>query len=175
MTVLKVLTAPDPILKKKALPIASVDDDIRKIMKDMLDTMYEDKGVGLAANQVGVLKRILVVDLQQDDDQEREKNFYPIFMANPEITEFSEEKTEAEEGCLSLPETRVLVSRPESIVVEYLDYDNKKQKLSTSGWLARAVQHEIDHLDGKLLVDHLSILKKNVAIRKLTKLKKLSA
>lgn len=175
MAILKVLTAPDPILKKRALPVDSVDGGVRKIMDDMLETMYEKKGVGLAANQVGILKRILVIDLQDDEDQGREKGFYPLFLANPEITNFSEEVVEAEEGCLSLPETRVLVTRPKEVKVRYLDYDNNSRELSTGGWLARALQHEIDHLNGMLLINHLSDIKKSVVIRRLTKIKRLSA
>lgn len=175
MAILKVLTAPDPILKKRALPVDSVDGGVRKIMDDMLETMYEKRGVGLAANQVGILKRILVIDLQDDEDQGREKGFYPLFLANPEITNFSEEVVEAEEGCLSLPETRVLVTRPKEVKVRYLDYDNNSRELSTGGWLARALQHEIDHLNGMLLINHLSDIKKSVVIRRLTKIKRLSA
>jgi peptide deformylase len=175
MSKLKVLTAPNPILKKKALKVESVDDSIRKLMDDMLATIYEDRGVGLAANQVGVLKRVLVLDLQEDDDQEREEGFYPLFIANPEIIESSEETKIAEEGCMSVPDQRIPVERPISVKIKYLDYNNKEQNLEASSWLARAVQHEIDHLNGKLLIDYLSNLKKNVVLRKLTKLKRLSA
>ena len=174
MAILKVLTAPDPILKKRSLPVDYVDNSVRKIMDDMLETMYKKRGVGLAANQVGILKRILVVDLQDDEDQRRERGFYPLFLANPEITSFSEEVVEAEEGCLSLPETSVFVTRPKEVKVKYLDYDNNSRELSTGGWLARALQHEIDHLNGRLLINHLSEIKRSVVIRKLTKIKRLS-
>ncbi|GAB4162442.1 MAG: peptide deformylase [Rickettsiaceae bacterium] len=172
---LEVLTAPDPILKKKALPVEVVDDSIRKLMDDMLETMYEDKGVGLAANQVGVLKRVLVVDLQNDEETKRPKGFYPLFIANPEIIEASEEFVDAEEGCLSVPDQRIMVSRHYSIKVRYIDYHNKSQELLVEGWLARVIQHEMDHLDGRLLIDYLSNLKKDTVLRKLTKLKKMSA
>lgn len=172
MALLKIVTAPDPILKTKSKEIESVDDNIRSLMDDMLETMYADNGVGLAANQIGEAKRIMVLDLQDDDDEERSEGFYPLFIANPVITNASENYVEATEACLSVPGQRIDVSRPEEISIEYLDYNNKKQKLSASGWLARALQHEIDHIDGKILIDYLSPLKKNVAIRKLKKFKK---
>lgn len=174
MTILKVLTAPDSILQKKASPVESVNSSVRQLMDDMLETMYEDNGVGLAANQVGVLSRVLVLDLQNDDDQNRPKSFYPLYIANPEIIETSDEMIEADEGCMSLPGQKIPISRPSFVKIKYLDYNNKLQELATDGWLARAIQHEIDHLNGKLAIDYLSVLKKNVALRKLVKLKKLS-
>ncbi|MDP4708600.1 MAG: peptide deformylase [Rickettsiaceae bacterium] len=174
MAILKILTAPDTILQKASSPVDKVNDSIRQFMDDMLETMYEDNGVGLAANQVGVLSRVMVIDLQNDDDQSREKGFYPLFIVNPEILEISDEMIEADEGCMSLPGQRIPVSRPKYIKIKYLDYNNKNQELATDGWLARAIQHEMDHLDGKLAIDYLSNLKKNVALRKLVKLKKLS-
>ena len=172
MAKLEVLTAPNTILKKKANPVESVDDSVRKLMDDMLETMYEDRGVGLAANQVGVLKRVLVLDLQNDDEEERTKGFYPLYIANPEVTEASDEMIEAEEYCLSVPDQGVPVLRHASIKIKYLDYNNKVKDLSSKGWLARAIQHEMDHLNGKILIDYLSVLKKNVVLRRLTKLKK---
>ena len=171
MTKLKVLTAPHPILKKKALPVEAVDIEERQLMNDMLATMYESNGVGLAANQVGVLKRILVIDLGDNDDSHRPEGFYPLFMANPEIKEFFGKMIEAKEGCLSVPEERIMVTRPAGVKVKYLDYNNEMQELEDDTWLARAIQHEMDHLDGKLLVDYLSNLKKSVVLRRLTKLK----
>lgn len=175
MAMLEVVTVPDPVLKKRAQEIEVVDDEIRTIMDNMLEAMYEGNGAGLAANQVGILKRVIVIDLQEDDEIEREKGFYPLFMANPVITYFSDEKVEAAEGCLSVPEQRVKVSRSRSVKVEYLDYHNKPQKLEADSWLARAIQHEIDHLNGKTLLDYLSNLKRDVILRKLIKLKKLTA
>lgn len=172
MAILDVITAPDAILRKISLPVVSVDKNIQKLMNDMLETMRDDGGVGLAANQVGVLKRVVVLDLKTDDETERPKGFYPLYIANPEIIELSSEMIDGEEGCLSVPDQRIMVSRPKSIKIKYLDYNNKEQELSTDGWLARALQHEFDHLNGKLLIDYLSNLKKNVVIRKLTKLKK---
>ncbi len=171
MTLLKIITAPNPILKTKSKDVESVDDGIRLLMDDMLETMYADNGVGLAANQIGKTKRVIVLDLQDDDDEERDEGFYPLFIANPIITNFSDNYVEATEGCLSVPGQRIDVSRPEKISIEYLDYNNKKQALHSSGWLARALQHEIDHIDGKILTDYLSPLKKNVIIRKLKKLR----
>jgi peptide deformylase len=174
MAILKILTAPDPILQKKSSPVESVTSSVRQFMDDMLETMYEDSGVGLAANQVGILSRVMVIDLQSDDDQNRPKGFYPLCIVNPEILEISDEMIEADEGCLSLPGQRISISRPKYIKIKYLDYNNKPQELATDGWLARAIQHEIDHLDGKLAIDYLSNLKKSVALRKLVKFKKLS-
>lgn len=168
---LKVLTAPDPILKTRAKEIDAVDDKIRVLMDNMLETMYAEDGAGLAANQVGELKRVVVLDLQDREDAHPEVSS-PLRMANPLITDFSENYVEAEEGCLSVPDCRIKVLRPESITVEYLDYNNSKKILSTGGWLARVIQHEIDHLDGKVILDYLSPLKKDLAIRKLKKLKR---
>lgn len=172
MAVLKVRTAPDPILAKVAVPVEVVDASVRKLMDDMLETMYQDNGVGLAAPQIGVSKRIVVIDLQSDEDQERPKGFYPLYIVNPEIIEASEETVLANEACLSVPDMQVPVRRPKEITVKYLDYNNKEQVLSTGGWLARAIQHEKDHLDGIILIDYLSKLKKDVAIRRLKKLKR---
>lgn len=172
---LEVLTAPDPRLSKKAKPIESVNDNVRKFMDDMLETMYADHGVGLAANQVGVLQRVIVMDLQEDDDKERPEGFYPLFLANPEILETSGDIVEAEEPCMSVPGQRIPVARPERVKVRFLNYHNEIQEVETGGWLARAFQHEIDHLDGKLTFDYLSKLKKDVVLRKLTKIKRLSA
>ena len=172
---MKVVTAPDPVLSKRAEEIKEVDDSVRLLMDDMLETMYDGDGVGLAANQVAVLKRIIVLDLQNDDDQERSEDFYPLYMANPVITSVGSEKIEAKEACLSVPGIPISIVRPEEISVEYLDYNNKKQTLKTGGWLARAIQHEIDHIDGKILLDYLSPLKKSVAVRKLKKHKKNAA
>ncbi|MFK7973524.1 MAG: peptide deformylase [Rickettsiaceae bacterium] len=175
MTQLAILTAPHPILKKRALAVTDVNDQVRQLMQDMLETMYEGEGIGLAANQVGALQRVMVLDLQNSpQDVERPAGFYPLFIANPEIIEASEELVEAEEGCLSLPDQSILVTRPYSVKLRYKDYNNKLQELDAEGWLARAIQHEIDHLNGKLLIDSLSYAKKSAALRKLAKLKKTS-
>jgi peptide deformylase len=173
MSILSIFTAPSPILQKKSMPIGSVDAGIKKFMHNMLETMYEDKGVGLAAVQVGILQRILVADLQDDEDIETPQGLYPLFMANPEIINKSDELILATEGCLSLPEQKVEMARSSAITVKFLNYSNQTQELNLDGWIARVIQHEIDHLDGRLLVDYLSNIKRNVAMRKLQKLKKL--
>ena len=175
MTILSIITAPDPILKQQSLPVATVDNNIRKLMDDMFETMLHDGGAaGLAAVQVGVLKRVMVLDMQADDEVIRPEGFYPLYIANPVIIDSSTAMLAAFEGCLSVPEQRIAVTRHQEITVEYLDYHNNKKTLSASGWLARAIQHELDHLDGKLLIDYLSSVKKDVALRKLQKLKKYS-
>ncbi|MCC8371341.1 MAG: peptide deformylase [Rickettsia endosymbiont of Pseudomimeciton antennatum] len=171
MSVLPIVTAPDSRLKQKSLPVGTVNDTIRKLMDDMVETMYHDHGVGLAAIQLGIAKRILVVDLQNNDDTERAVDFYPLFIVDPEIIDKSKELVVAVEGCLSLPEQRVEVARSESISIRFLDYNNIQQELKADGWLARVIQHEMDHLDGRLLVDYLSNIKKDIALRKLKKLK----
>lgn len=175
MAKLEILTAPHPILNQKALPVEQVDDEVRRLMDDMLETMYENNAVGLAANQVGILKRILVLDLQNDDDDKnRPKDFYPLFIANPEISESEDEFIEAKEACLSVPEQVVEVKRPAGIKITYLDYYNEKRELAADGWLARAILHEVDHLDGKLIINYLSNLKRDIVLKKLIKLKKIS-
>ncbi|MGI4775858.1 MAG: peptide deformylase, partial [Janthinobacterium lividum] len=144
MAILQIITAPNPILEKKSAMVDTVDRNIQNLMNDMLSTMYDSQGVGLAAVQVGILKRVIVLDLQNDDESSRAKGFYPLFMANPEIITQSEEMASAFEGCLSVPEQRIEVKRPGSIEVKFLDYDNKTRQLDAQGWLARAIQHEID-------------------------------
>lgn len=171
MSILPLVIAPDERLKQKSLPVSIVNDDFRELMDDMVRTMYHDGGVGLAAVQVGVLYNILVIDLQNDDEVKRAEGFYPLFVVNPKIISKSQELTIATEGCLSLPEQRVDVARSESITVSFVDYHNNTQTLQTSGWLARVIQHEMDHLEGKLLIDYLSSIKKDVALRRLKKLK----
>lgn len=175
MTKLNVITAPDPILKTKALAVEIVDDGIRKILDDMLETMYADDGVGLAANQVGILKRLLVIDLQNDDDKNRGKEFYPLYLVNPEIKETSADSVTAKEYCMSVPEEGVPVARPSWVKVSYLDYHGNQKEIETDGWLARAIQHEMDHLNGKVILDYLSSIRKDIVLRKLTKLKRISA
>ena len=166
MAVLPIIVAPDPLLKKKAAPVESVDDEVRKLMDDMLETMYLAPGIGLAAPQVGVLKRVIVVDVSK----EGERN--PLLMANPEIIAVSDEDAAYEEGCLSLPEHYAEVIRPAGARIRYLDRQNEIRELEADGLLATCVQHEIDHLDGILFVDHISALKRNMILRKLLKAKK---
>jgi peptide deformylase len=170
MAVLPIITAPDPRLKVKCEPVAEVDDEIARLMDDMLDTMYLAPGIGLAAPQIGVTKRILVVDVSPKDGPRE-----PIRMANPEIIWSSEELAVYEEGCLSLPEQYADVERPERIKVRYLDEKGEQQEREADGILATCIQHEMDHLDGIIFVDHLSALKRKMILRKLAKQKKLQA
>lgn len=172
MTALHIITAPDPILKKLSLPVEKIDKEINKLIRDMIETMHMDMGVGLAAVQVGHLKRIIVLDLAEDDEIDRPADFYPLILINPEIISSGEEIVLAKEGCLSIPSLTIEVPRPNEISLKYLDRKGVKRKIEASGWLARAIQHEIDHLDGKILIDYLSKLKKDLAIAKLKKLKK---
>ena len=167
MALLPIITAPDPRLKLVASRVDAVDDGVRRLMDDMLETMYEAPGVGLAAPQVGVLKRVIVADVARSGEAPQ-----PMLMANPEIIEASQEQVVFEEGCLSLPEHFADVKRHERIRIRYLDRENEIREQDVEGFLATCVQHEIDHLDGVLFVDHISGLKRGMIMRKLTKLKK---
>ena len=169
MALLDIIIAPDPRLKRKAAAVERVDGATAKLMVDMLETMYEAPGVGLAAPQVGVLKRVIVVDPAREGEPPR-----PLMMANPEIVWASEETKPHEEGCLSLPEEYDLVIRPDHIKVRYVDQHNEIRTLDADGLLAVVIQHELDHLNGVLFVDHISGLKRNMILRRLTKQKKLS-
>ncbi|AIL65271.1 Peptide deformylase [Rickettsiales bacterium Ac37b] len=169
MAILALVLAPDPRLKQKSLPVEKVDDDLRKFMDDMLETMYYSEGAGLAAIQVGIAKRILIVDVSNKENDEA-KN--PIFMVNPEIIYISEEKCIRQEGCLSIPTQILDIERPSNIKVKYLDYNGNTQELEADGWLATAIQHEMDHLNGVLLLDHASLVKRDTMIRKAKKIKK---
>ena len=164
MALLPIIIAPDPRLAKPAKPVAKVDDSVRRLMADMLDTMYQAPGIGLAAPQVGVLKRVIVVDCAKSGDPPQ-----PYKMANPEILWQSEELLVNNEGCLSLPEHYADVTRPAEVKVRYLDEQNEIRELHAKGLLATCIQHEIDHLDGTLFVDHISALKRNMILRKLAK------
>ena len=170
MAVLEIIEAPDPRLKVISKPIEAVDDDLRRLMDDMLETMYAAPGVGLAAVQVGVAKRVLILDASADEEEPN-----PRYFVNPEIVWTSDEMAIYNEGCLSLPEYYAEVERPAACRVEYLDYDGHPQTLEASGLLATCVQHEYDHLEGILFVDHLSSLKRNMILRKLAKAKKIKA
>lgn len=170
MAVLPIITAPDPRLKAACEPVAEVDAEVARLMDDMLDTMYLAPGIGLAAPQVGVTKRVLVVDVSPKEGPRE-----PIRMANPEIVWQSEELATYEEGCLSLPEQYADVERPAKVRIRYLDETNTQQELEAEGLLATCLQHEMDHLDGIIFVDHLSALKRKMILRKLAKQKKLQA
>jgi len=164
MARLPILVAPDPKLKVKAVNVDAVDDDIRQLMDDMLETMHDANGIGLAAPQVGVAKRVLVMDLAKEDEDPT-----PIRMANPEIVWASDDVEPHEEGCLSLPEQFADVVRPMAVKVRYVDHQNEIRELDADGMLAVCVQHEMDHLDGTLFVDRISALKRNMILRKLQK------
>src|ERR1700761_257646 len=168
MAIRTILTAPDPRLKVVSEPVAKVDGEIRTLIEDMIETMYDADGIGLAAIQVGQPKRMLVMDIDQRDGK---KN--PRVFINPVITWKSDEMAVAEEGCLSIPEIWDEVERPARIKAEYLDRDGKKQELEADGLLAVCLQHEMDHLEGILFVDHLSKLKRSMAMKKLQKAKRL--
>jgi peptide deformylase len=170
MALLPIITAPDPRLKNVAEPVETVDDDVRRLMDDMLQTMYAAPGVGLAAPQIGISKRVVVVDVSRADEDAK-----PMQMVNPEIINASNAFSVFEEGCLSLPEHFADVKRPDRVRVRYLDYENETRELDLDGFLATCIQHEIDHLDGVLFVDHISSLKRGMILRKLTKLKKADA
>lgn len=170
MSKLEIITVPDPVLKTKAEPVQSIDADIQRQMDDMLETMYDAPGIGLAANQVNKLNRILVMDVDYRATEESEKN--PLMMANPEIIWKSEEISVMEEGCLSIPGQFGEVERPAEVRVKYIDYDGKEQELLADGLLSHCVQHEIDHLDGVLFIDYFSRLKRDMMVRKVQKLKK---
>ena len=171
MALLTVLTAPDPRLKIKAKPVRAVDDDVRRLMDDMLETMYAHEGVGLAATQVCVDKRVVVIDLNAGEEGE------PLVMklANPEILWASEETSLSDEACLSVPNLRGAVVRATKVKIRYLNEHNEAIEIDGDGLLARCIQHEIDHLDGILYIDHLSRLKREIILRKLIKARKLGS
>ena len=168
MAQLPIITAPDPRLKITARPVPAVDDKIRRLMDDMLDTMYGAIGLGLAAPQVGQSSRVIVLDVAREGEKPQ-----PLQVANPEILWRSPELTTGNEGCLSLPEHYAEVTRPAKIRLRYLDYQNEIREIDASGLLAMCLQHEIDHLDGVLFVDHISSLKRGMILRKLAKAKRI--
>ena len=165
----EIITVPDPVLRETAQPVSRMDEDIRRQMDRMLQTMYDAPGIGLAANQVGLLNRVLVMDLSK---REENSTHAPIYMANPEVIWESEEISVLEEGCLSIPQQYAEVERPAQVRVKYIDYHGKEAELTAEGLLSHCVQHEIDHLNGVLFVDYLSRLKRNMMLRKVEKMKK---
>jgi peptide deformylase len=164
---LQIITAPDPRLKLKARPVAKVDAQVRRLMDDMLETMYGSIGIGLAAPQVGVAQRVIVIDAAREGEKPN-----PMRIANPEILWRSKETMVANEGCLSVPEHYADVTRAAEIKLRYLDEQNEIRELDAKGLLATCIQHEIDHLDGVLFVDHISALKRGMILRKLAKAKR---
>ena len=170
MAKLDIIIAPDPRLKVKCKPVAKVDAKVARLMDDMLETMYAAPGIGLAAPQVGVAQRVIVLDVAREDEKPA-----PLRMANPELIWVSDEDTTYNEGCLSLPEHYADVVRPKAIRVRYLDHQNEIRELEAEGLLATCIQHEMDHLDGILFVDHITALKRNIILRKLQKSKRQKA
>ena len=167
MALRKILTEPNQILRKKSLKVEKVDKDLQILMDDMLETMYAAPGIGLAAIQVGVPKRVIVLDLAPKDSP---KN--PMYFVNPEIIEKSKTNSTYEEGCLSVPGQFAEIDRPDKCYIKYLDYHGQPQEIKAEGMLATCIQHEIDHLEGILFIDYLSKLKKTMIVKKLSKQKK---
>lgn len=169
MAIREILTAPDPRLRQASAPVEVVDDAVRALMDDMLETMYEAKGIGLAAIQIGVPKRIIVMDLAGEDEERK-----PVFFVNPEILDPSDETSLYQEGCLSVPEFYEEVERPARCRIRFLDYKGDNQTIDAEGLLATCIQHEMDHLNGVLFIDRISRLKRDRIIRKLKKEQRLA-
>jgi peptide deformylase len=170
MTIREIITLPDPRLKLVSEPVTHVDDEIRRILDDMLETMYDAPGVGLAAIQIAVPKRLVTIDVSREGEPKA-----PLFLVNPEVVWASEELSEYQEGCLSVPEHYDEVVRPARVRVAYLDRDGVAREIEASGLLATCLQHEIDHLDGIMFVDHLSRLKRERVVKKFAKAAKFKA
>ncbi|MBO0764711.1 MAG: peptide deformylase [Hyphomicrobiaceae bacterium] len=164
MALLPIITLPNPLLRKMSVRVERVDDALRRLADDMLETMYEAPGVGLAAVQVGIPRRLIVIDASGKDEERR-----PLVLINPEILELGPDMRLHEEGCLSIPDVRVEIERPGSLRVRYLDREGKLKELRAEGLLATAIQHEIDHLNGRLIIDFLSRLKRDIIVRKFKK------
>ena len=167
MTIRRILTEPDPVLRQKSQPVDKVDDSVRKLMDDMVETMYDAPGIGLAAIQVGIPKRIIVLDISKDPEKKE-----PMYFVNPEIISTSKKDATYEEGCLSVPGQYAEIDRPVSCIIKYLDYNGNPKELKTDCLLATCIQHEMDHLEGILFIDYLSNLKRSMITKKLSKQKK---
>ena len=167
MALREILTEPNEILREKSLKVERVDGDLQKLMDDMLETMYAAPGIGLAAIQVGVPKRIIVLDISRNEEPKK-----PMFFINPEIVEKAKNNSTYEEGCLSVPGQFAEIERPESCHLKFLDYNGQPQEIKAEGMLATCIQHEIDHLEGILFIDYLSKLKRTMIVKKLSKQKK---
>ena len=165
MSTLPIITLPDPLLRRKSAAIERVDPELRRLIDDMLETMYAAPGIGLAAVQVRVPRRLIVLDVTDHEKEERQ----PIVMVNPEIVELGPELVPYEEGCLSIPDVRVEIERPSTLKVRFLDREGQQQTLAADGLLATAIQHEIDHLDGRMIIDFLSRLKRDIIVRRFRK------
>ena len=167
MSIKHIITVPDETLKKISEPVEKVGSNEKKLIKDLFETMYQSKGIGLAAVQVGILKRILVIDVSSKDEKRE-----PLSFINPSIKKISDETSVYEEGCLSIPDTFIEIERPKICEVEYIDINGKIRNMKCDGLLSTCLQHEINHLDGKLIIDHLSKLKRDMIIKKISKSKK---
>ena len=170
MATLPIITLPNPLLRKRSAPVERIDAELGKLADDMLETMYAAPGVGLAAVQIGVPRRLIVVDTAKDEEPPA-----PLVLVNPEIVSLGSDLRMHEEGCLSIPDERIEIERPANLTVRYLDRNGKPQELAASGLLATVIQHEIDHLNGKLIIDYLSRLKRDIVIRRFKKLAKVGA
>lgn len=164
MAKLPIIILPDPVLRQPSAPLGDVDDSVRKLIDDMLETMYDAPGIGLAAVQVNVPKRLIVLDTAGEDEAPN-----PLAMINPEIVRLGDQTRVYEEGCLSLPEVRIDIERPTTLTVKYIDRNGRPQTLDADGLLATAIQHEVDHLEGKLIIDFLSRLKRDMVVRRFKK------
>lgn len=165
MTIKPLILLPDPILRTKSDPIERVDADAQQLADDLLETMYDAPGIGLAAIQVGIARRMLVIDCSREEEEDA-----PLVFINPQIVASSDDRSAYEEGCLSIPDYYAEVERPAHVTVDYLDRDGKQRQIEADGLLATCLQHEIDHLNGVLFIDHISKLKRNMVIKKFTKL-----
>jgi len=164
MTIKPLIILPDPVLRQVSKPIERVDADLQRLVDDMLETMYDAPGIGLAAIQVGVPRRMLVIDLSKEGEEKQ-----PLVFINPEIVSSSDERSVYEEGCLSIPDYYAEVERPAKVTAKYLDREGREQSVEADGLLATCLQHEIDHLNGVLFIDHISRLKREMVIKKFTK------
>lgn len=175
MAILPIIEAPDPLLRQISTPVDAVTDEVRALIADMFETMYDAPGIGLAAIQVGVPKRILVIDLQEPEEEGGEPVREPLVFINPEIVRSSDSYQPYTEGCLSVPDQYAEVERPDTIRARWLDLDGEQHDEEIGGMLAVVLQHEMDHLEGILFIDHLSRLKRDMILRKLAKARKLAA
>lgn len=167
MTIKPLIILPDPVLRQLSKPVERVDDELRKLADDMLETMYDAPGIGLAAIQIGIPLRMLVIDLSKEGEEKA-----PMVVVNPEIVRSADERSVYEEGCLSIPDYYAEVERPATVRAKFLDRDGKQQEITAEGLLATCLQHEIDHLNGVLFIDHISKLKRDMVMRKFKKLAK---
>ncbi|MBY3334485.1 peptide deformylase [Rhizobium laguerreae] len=170
MTIKPLIILPDPVLRQLSKPVERVDSDLQRLADDMLETMYDAPGIGLAAIQVGVPRRMLVIDISREGEEKQ-----PQVFINPEIVKSSDERSVYEEGCLSIPDFYAEVERPATVSVKYLDRNGKEQTVEADGLLATCLQHEIDHLNGVLFIDYISRLKREMVIKKFTKAAKSKA